>query len=54
MLRDKIIRQSNSPWNLPIIPVKKKEDASKKEKWQFVVDFRHLNEVTVGDSYPYP
>jgi hypothetical protein len=34
--------------------VKKKEDASKKEKWRLVVDFRRLNEVTVGDSYPLP
>jgi len=34
--------------------VKKKEDASKKEKWRLVIDFRHLNKVTVGDSYPLP
>jgi len=54
MLRDKIIRHSNSPWNSPIILVKKKEDASKKEKWWLVVDFRSLNEVTVGDSCPLP
>jgi len=52
MLRDKIIRHSSSPWNSPIILVKK-EDASK-EKWRLVVDFRRLNEVTVGDSYPLP
>lgn len=54
MLCDKIIRHSTSPWNSPIILVKKKEDASKKEKWRLVVDFRRLNEVTVGDSYPLP
>ena len=54
MLRDKIIRHSTRPWNSPIILVKKKEDASKKEKWRLVVDFRRLNEVTVGDSYPLP
>ena len=34
--------------------MKKKEDASKKENWWLVVDFRRLNEVTVGDSYPLP
>jgi hypothetical protein len=39
MLHDKIIRLSTSPWNSPIILVKKKEDASKKEKWRLVVDF---------------
>jgi hypothetical protein len=48
MLHDKIIRHLNSPWNSPIILVKKKEDASKKEKWRFVVEFCRLNEVTVG------
>jgi hypothetical protein len=53
MLRDKIIRQSSSPWNLRIILVKMKEDASKQEKWRLVVDFHRLNEVTVGDSYPH-
>jgi hypothetical protein len=54
MLRDKIIRHSNSPSNSPVILVRKKEDASKKEKWRLVVDFLRLNEVTVGDSYPLP
>ena len=54
MLRDKIIGHSTSPWNSLIIFVKKKEDASKKDKWRLVVDFRRLNEVTVGDSYPLP
>jgi hypothetical protein len=54
MLSDKIIRHSNSPWNSPIILVKKKEDASNRDKWRLVVDFRRFNEVTVGDSYPLP
>jgi hypothetical protein len=54
MLRDKIIRHSTSPWNAPIILVKKKEDASGKQKWRLVVDFRKLNKVTVGDSFPLP
>jgi hypothetical protein len=34
--------------------VKKKQDASGRPKWRLVVDFRRLNEVTVGDSYPVP
>jgi hypothetical protein len=54
MLEDKIIRHSTSPWNSPIILVKKKQDASGRPKWRLVVDFRRLNEVTVGDSYPLP
>jgi hypothetical protein len=31
MLHDNIIRHSNSPWNLPVTLVKKKEDASRKK-----------------------
>jgi hypothetical protein len=54
MLRDKIIRHSTSPWKSPIILAKKKQDASKKEKWRLVVDFRPLDDVTVGDSYSLP
>jgi hypothetical protein len=29
-----------------------KEDASGKKKWKIVVDFRKLNDVTIGDSFP--
>jgi hypothetical protein len=32
----------------------KKKDASGKQKWRLVVDFRKLNDVTVGDSFPLP
>jgi hypothetical protein len=45
MLEDKIIRHSTSPWNSPLILVKE-EDASGKQKWRLVVDFRKLNNVT--------
>jgi hypothetical protein len=31
--------------------MEKKEDASKREKWQ-LVEFHHLNEVMVGNSHP--
>jgi hypothetical protein len=51
---DKIIRHSSGPWDSPIILVKNKEDASKKEKLRLDVHFRRLNQVTVGDSYPLP
>jgi hypothetical protein len=34
--------------------VPKKLDASGKRKWRICIDFRKLNEVTVGDSYPLP
>jgi hypothetical protein len=54
MLRDGIIESSTSPWNWPIPVIPKKADASGKNKWRIVVDFRKLNEVTVGDSFPLP
>ena len=54
MLEDGIIQQSQSPWNFPILVVPKKLDASGKRKWRICVDFRKLNDVTVGDSFPIP
>ena len=54
MLADGIIQHSTSPWNSPILVVPKNLDASGKTKWRVVVDFRKLNYVTVGDSFPIP
>jgi hypothetical protein len=44
---DGIIEPSTSPWNSPILVIPKKKDASVRNKWRIVVDFRKLNEVTV-------
>ena len=49
MLDNDIIRPSISPWNSPIILVKKKD-----ESIRFVCNFRSLNDVTKKDSYPLP
>lgn len=54
MLEDGVIQQSQSPWNFPILVVPKKLDASGKRKWRICVDFRKLNDVIVGDSFPLP
>lgn len=54
MLNDKIIEPSSSPYSSPIWIVPKKRDSSGKRKWRLVVDYRNLNAVTVGDSYPLP
>lgn len=54
MLEQGIIRPSFSPWSSPIWIVPKKQDASQKVKWRLVIDYRKLNEVTIGDRYPIP
>jgi hypothetical protein len=40
MLKDGIIRPSQSPWSSPIWVVPKKIDASGKQKWRIVIDYR--------------
>lgn len=54
MLNDGIIKPSTSPWSSPIWIVPKKVDASGQRKWRVVIDYRKLNDVTIGDSYPIP
>jgi hypothetical protein len=46
MLGWDVIEDSSSPTSAGIVLVKQNG------KWRFCVDFRLLNEVTVGDSYP--
>ena len=46
MLENEIMRPS-SPWNTPIILVKRKDNLTR-----FVCDFRGLNNVTKKDTYP--
>lgn len=54
LLNDNIIKPSSSPWNSPVWVVPKKLDASGKKKWRLVIDYRKLNEISVGDVYPLP
>ena len=51
LLERGIVKPSQSPYSTPI--VLKKED-TKGNKWRMVLDFRALNEKTVGDAYPLP
>lgn len=54
MLEKNVIEDSNSPYNSPIWMVPKKLDASGKQKWRLVIDFRKLNEKTHLDAFPLP
>ena len=49
MLNQKVIEPSISPFNAPLILVKKKSG-----KVRPVIDYRRLNEVTVADKHPLP
>lgn len=54
LLRNDIIEQSNSPYNSPLWIVPKKSDSAGNKKWRMVIDYRLLNEKTIGDAYPLP
>ena len=55
LLKDGIIRPSDSPYNSPIHVVTKKGiDERGNQKLRMVIDFRKLNEQTTPDRYPIP
>ena len=54
LLKDGIIRPSESPYSSPGWIVPKKPDASGKRKWRMVNDCRKLNDKTIEDKYPLP
>jgi hypothetical protein len=47
MLRQRVIKPSNSPWSSPIVLVRKKDGTTR-----FCIDYRKLNRVTERDEYP--
>lgn len=51
---DQIIAPSRSPWNAPLLVVPKKADKDGVVQYRVCVDFRKLNQVSVGDTYPLP
>lgn len=54
MLDQGVIQPSDSPWWSPIWVVPKKLDASGKQKWRVVLDYRKFNDKTIDDKYPLP
>ena len=49
LLDSGVIRRSNNPFCSPILLVKKKDHT-----WRLVVDYRHLNALTIKGNYPMP
>jgi len=54
MLEKGVIEHSSSPYNSLLWIVPKKDDSLGNKKWRLVIDFRALNEKTIGDAYPLP
>lgn len=54
MLKDGIIRESNSPYNSPIWIVPKKLGRDNQQQWRIVIDYRKLNDMTIEDRFPMP
>jgi hypothetical protein len=54
LLNEGITAPTRNAFNSPLLLVPKKADASVKVKWRVVIDFRKLNEWTVGDAYTLP
>lgn len=48
------ITDSRSPWNSPLLIVPKKADGAGEKKWRLVINYRKVNEKTIGDDYPLP
>ena len=49
LLKQGVIRPSNSPWSSPVVPVRKPNGSLR-----LCIDFCNLNKVTVLDQYPIP
>ena len=47
-----IVKSSHSQWGSPCILVRKPTEKGVPQPPHFVVDYRGLNKVTVGDGYP--
>lgn len=51
---ENIIAPSRSTWNAPLLVVPKKPDAEGTAQYRVCVNFRKLNQGSVGDAFPLP
>ena len=49
LLEQGVIQLSNSPFSSPVLMIKKKDLT-----WRMVIDYRHLNALTLKGKYPLP
>ncbi|GJQ88071.1 hypothetical protein Trydic_g13085 [Trypoxylus dichotomus] len=54
MLHQGTIKPSNSPWPSIFWLVPKKRDGSGERKSQIVIDYREVNEKSIGNAYRLP
>jgi len=53
-MKNDVIKPSNSPYNSLIWVVPKKPDSQENKRWRMIIDFRVLNEKTIGDTHLLP
>jgi len=51
LLENDVIQLSDSPYNSRLWIVPKKPDSKCNTRWRMVIDYRALNEKTIGDAY---
>ena len=49
LAKQEVVRQSRSPYNSPVMVVKKKDGA-----WRTVIDYRNINDITYKEPHPIP
>jgi len=54
LVKEGIARSSTSPYNSPVWIVPKKVNSHGNKRCRMVIDYRNLNEKTIGDAYPLP
>ena len=47
MLKEGVIKDSNSPWPSPVVLVANKDGSTR-----FCVDYQHMNSITKLDTFP--